>query len=198
MIERLEIVAAHYSGKQDLPVLPVNFAEIRSDPVVGVRIAAAYLKAPMVSPDALPAYRALREETLRQLDHLIKHARLELDVAPDDPYHDVEALRAELREGKLRIWSTASGGNPHPYLSDDDNDAFRAVHDAFGHGATGCGFDRHGEEGAWRKHSQMYSPLARQAMTTETRGQTCMFVYGNDNQYFSEQKAIILPAEFWA
>jgi hypothetical protein len=62
-------------------------------------------------------------------------------------------------------------------FSDDDNDAFRAVHDAFGHASTGRHFDRHGEEAAWRKHSQIYSPLARQAMTTETRGQSSTFIY---------------------
>ena len=41
-------------------------------------------------------------------------------------------------------------------------------------------------------------PLARQAMTTDTRGQTCMFFYGKASRFFSEQKAIILPEEFWA
>jgi predicted DNA-binding transcriptional regulator AlpA len=41
-------------------------------------------------------------------------------------------------------------------------------------------------------------PLARQAMTTDTRGQTCMFFYGKAGRFFPEQKAIILPEEFWA
>jgi predicted DNA-binding transcriptional regulator AlpA len=41
-------------------------------------------------------------------------------------------------------------------------------------------------------------PLARQAMTTDTRGQTCMSFYGKAGRLFPEQKAIILPEEFWA
>lgn len=35
-------------------------------------------------------------------------------------------------------------------------------------------------------------------MTTETRGQSCTFIYTNDGQYFSVQKAALLPEEFWA
>jgi len=38
--------------------------------------------------------------------------------------------------------------------------------------------------------------LARQAMTTDTRGQTCMFFYGKASRFFSIQKTIILPAKF--
>src|ERR1039457_4617234 len=167
-----------------------EYSAVRSNPRVGKRIAAAYLKAFIVSKEALPAYKAMREETLRQLDNFAKN--IQIEVVKDDPYASADQLFADLREGKLRAWSTAAGTNPHPLLSDDDNDAFRAVHDAFGHGATGQGFDRHGEEAAWIKHSQMYSPLARQAMTTETRGQTCTFVYANDERYFSPQKAVLL------
>jgi hypothetical protein len=118
-------------------------------------------------------------------------------VTPDDPYQHASQLHAELRECHMRVWSTAAGDNPHPLFSNDDNDAFRAVHDAFGHGSIGLGFDPDGEEAAWLKHSQMYSPLARPAMTTETRGQTCAFVYGNGGKFFSEQKAVLLPAWCW-
>jgi hypothetical protein len=35
-------------------------------------------------------------------------------------------------------------------------------------------------------------------MTTNTRGQTCMSFYGKAGRLFPEQKAIILPEEFWA
>jgi hypothetical protein len=39
-------------------------------------------------------------------------------------------------------------------------------------------------------------PLARQAMTTDTRRQTCMFLYGQPGRFFPEQKATIMPEEF--
>ena len=58
--------------------------------------------------------------------------------------------------------------NGRPMLA---NDVFRFVHDFFGHGTLGNSFGPIGEENAWNVHSRMYSPLARRAMTTETRGQ---------------------------
>jgi hypothetical protein len=189
--------AERYSKLQGLFVASHDWTRIRSDARIGRSIAAAYLDAPTVDPEALPAYRAMRDETLRQLDYLTKIVGIDVEVTPDDPYADASQLHDELRQGRMRVWSTAAGDNSHPFFSDDDNDAFRAVHDCFGHGATGQGFDPHGEEAAWVKHSQMYSPLARRAMTTETRGQTCTFVYGNDGQFFSPQKAVLLPAKFW-
>jgi hypothetical protein len=52
------------------------------------------------------------------------------------------------------------------------NDAFRIVHDVFGHlGAGNPQFRAAGEERAFLEHSRMYSPLARKAMASETRGQ---------------------------
>jgi hypothetical protein len=58
------------------------------------------------------------------------------------------------------------------------NDMFRVVHDYFGHLKEGHGFRAAGEDNAWRTHSQMYSDLARPAMTTETRGQNSWVNYG--------------------
>ena len=174
----------------------INYAAVRCADVTGVAIAKAYRAAPIVDRESLPAYKVLREETWRQFEQLSKH--IEVEVTSEDPYRHVAELLAELREGRMRVWSTAAGDNPHPVLSNDDNDAFRAVHDGFGHGATERGFDKHGEEAAWVKHSQMYSQLARQAMTTETRGQTCMFWYGNGGEFFSVQKAVVLPCGYWA
>jgi hypothetical protein len=74
----------------------------------------------------------------------------------------------------------------------------RAVHDALGDGSIGLGFDRHGEEAAWVKHSQMYSALAQPALTTETRGQTCAFFCGNYGKFFPPQRATLFPAKFWS
>jgi hypothetical protein len=58
------------------------------------------------------------------------------------------------------------------------NDLFRFVHDAFGHGKLGNSFGPVGEENAWYVHSQMFSPDARRAMTSETRGQNSWVNFG--------------------
>ncbi len=86
------------------------------------------------------------------------------------------------------------------------NDVFRAVHDYFGHVKDGVGFRADGEENAWRSHASMYTPLARRAMTTETRGQNSWVNYGphgetnrtakNDDTIYADQKAGLLPEEF--
>lgn len=58
------------------------------------------------------------------------------------------------------------------------NDIFRIVHDYFGHVKDGVGFRAGGEENAWRSHWAMFSPLARMALTTETRGQNSWVNFG--------------------
>jgi len=59
------------------------------------------------------------------------------------------------------------------------NDMFRAIHDLFGHGMEGYGFSAIGEEKAWYTHLTFFSPLARPALTTETRGQNSWVNYGS-------------------
>ena len=95
----------------------------------------------------------------------------------------------DLDRRQLRVFATAASGNPHPYLSDAENDMF-------GHAAIGRGFDGHGEEAAWLKHSSMYSPPARRALTTETRGQNCAMIFHYQGERFAVQKAVLLPKGF--
>jgi hypothetical protein len=197
MNSSLYLGSIHYTRLMGLPPVDYTWAAVRSDPVLGLRIAKAYERAHSLTPAARFSYSVMREEIWRQLDYLLNIVGIDVTVTPDDPYQHGSQLHAELREGRMRVWSTSAGDNPHPLFSNDDNDAFRAVHDAFGHGAIRLGFDPDGEEAAWMKHSQMFSPEARPAMTTETRGQTCAFVYGNGGKFFSPQKAVLLPRWCW-
>ena len=76
------------------------------------------------------------------------------------------------------------GGDEHPGLNRlhpeglNDNELFRAVHDIYGHVANRNTFQPTGEEIAYASHGQMYSPLARLGMATETRGQNSLVNYG--------------------
>ena len=88
------------------------------------------------------------------------------------------------------------GGDPHDFLGQTDpdtglsyNEMFRAVHDYFGHAVHRNQFGPVGEETAWAAHSQMFSPLARIAMSSETRGQNSLVNYSPLN---AELKAEIL------
>lgn len=107
-------------------------------------------------------------------------------------------------------------GEPHALLGYADsprlsvNVKFRAVHDLFGHAVEGYQFGPRGEENAWLVHSQMFSPLAQKALTTETRGQNAWFNFGKHNydrngnrldlspsqKPFAPQKIALLPDEF--
>jgi len=177
------------------------YARVRLDPAVGAAIADAYLAAPVREERAYAAYAAFCRETVQQYHFMVGRPEygglgVSVRIVDEDPYPDVESMIDDVRHRRLRVWATAASGNPHPYLSDAENDMFRAVHDVFGHAASGRGFDRHGEEAAWLKHSTMYSPLAARALATETRGQTCARIFRYDGHRFPEQKAVLLPRSF--
>lgn len=167
-------------------------------------VAEAYNHLPEFASGALPAFHALRDETRAQFQHLTTPQSkggmgFDVQVHDHDPYHlgfdtskDEEAQRmfGDIANRHVDILSTAATGG-HAVFSNDDNDMFRAVHDVFGHAGTGRGVDRHGEEAAFRKHARMFSPLARQALATETRGQNhAMIAAGGE---FQPQKVALLP-----
>ncbi|MEJ3745572.1 hypothetical protein WEI85_20060 [Actinomycetes bacterium KLBMP 9797] len=159
------------------------------------------MAAPVRDERAYSAYAAFCRETVQQYHLLVGRPEfgglgVAVRVVDEDPYADVELMVRDVRRRRLKVWASAASGNPHPYLSDGENDMFRAVHDVFGHAASGRGFDRHGEEAAWLKHSTMYSPLAVRALTTETRGQNCAQVFRYEGDRFPEQKAALLPRSF--
>jgi len=178
-----------------------DYTRVRLDPILGAAISAAYVSAPAWDHHAVAAYTALRRETVRQYKYLVGRTEfgglgVTVRILEDDPYADADAMIDDLIHRELKVFATAASDNPHPYLSDAENDMFRAVHDAFGHASIGQGFDGHGEEAAWLKHSGMYSPLARRALTTETRGQNCAMIFHHRGKRFAEQKAALLPRVF--
>ena len=90
-----------------------------------------------------------------------------------------EMLEDALENKHLMVFQ---GGEAHPALGKEANEQFRAAHDYFGHGTTGASFGPKGEELAYGAHSQMYSPLARLAAATETRGQNSLVNYSDLNE----------------
>jgi hypothetical protein len=196
--------AARYAATVGLRSRPdvVDFAAIVACPVRARQICAAYLAGPVWDRAAVPAYRRFIRETAAQFEFLTRPQRrgglgVQVAVGAEDPYPDAAAMVRDLvTNQRLRVYATGGPGNAHSLLSPEENDMFRAVHDAFGHAASGRGFDRHGEEAAWRKHLQLYSPLARLAMTTETRGQTSVFIWHLAGRRFPTQKTMLLPSVF--
>jgi hypothetical protein len=166
------------------------------------QIARAYDKLPDFDPKALPAFHAMRHEVGQQFEHMTKPASrgglgLHVEVTDEDPYQEDgvygiirNAKRDVEANNRLKVLSTRATGG-HAVFSNDENDMFRAVHDLYGHLGSGRGVDIHGEEAAYQKHASMFSPLARQALATETRGQNAGLHATGD---FVDQKIGILPA----
>jgi hypothetical protein len=126
------------------------------------------------------AYRQLAKETDAQFQALPYN--FSYHRAGEGNYNSSKEMAADVHGNKhLYVYQ---GGDKHDFLNRIDpasglneNEKFRAVHDLLGHAIYGNQFGPKGEEMAWAVHSQMYSPLARLAMTAETRGQNSMVNY---------------------
>ena len=154
-------------------------------------------------PETQASYEAMIEETIAQYE-LIQSKGYTVEINNEEPYSSSKDMIEDLKSNKtMKIFSTESAfgekgitteireNNPllkttkfkdingEPLLV---NDLFRFVHDFFGHSKLGNGFGAIGEENAWNVHSRMYSPLARRAMTTETRGQNSWVNFSGVNK----------------
>jgi len=147
------------------------------NPAVGKKIAEAYekMKSEPNNPEVVKAYKKFADEVSDQY----KILPVKIEWTKDDPYKSSKEMLEDVeRNNRLRVFT---GGKAHPLLGERDsagislNDKFRAVHDYFGHAMRGNQFGTNGEENAWLEHSNMFSPLAQRAMTTETRGQNSWF-----------------------
>ena len=172
-------------------------------------------------PKVKAAYRAMIQETLDQYQAILKTGlKVEFNDGSDPYGNPRNAILDVVENNHLYIFSTKDGFgssdldvSDNPLLAETEfmfgdkpalaNDIFRVVHDYFGHIKEGVGFRADGEENAWRSHSAMYSPLARQAMTTETRGQNSWVNYGpqaeanrtanGGDTVYADQKVGLLP-----
>ena len=220
--------AESYASRKNIPYEPPKVFR-KVIPERATKIAAAYDEMPHApnDPKVKAAYDAMIDETLDQWNE-IKKTGLKIEfIRPDmpDPYaKNPRAAIMDVRDNNhLWVFPTESGfggtksadidisGNPLLRKTGEvidgvpatANDIFRIVHDYFGHLKYGHGFRADGEENAWRAHLAMYSPLARKAVTSETRGQNSWVNYGPygeqnrkasaaDTQY-APQKTGLLP-----
>jgi len=202
------------------------YAEV--SPRRGRYIAQAYDRMPHdpADPRVAASYQALADETMKQWQAMLDSgAKIDfLKPGAPDPYPGGprDAL-ADLRANNhLSVFPTEQGfGSVNASAADNPmlaptginhgghdmlvNDAFRAVHDYFGHGMEGANFGARGEENAWQAHKRLFSPDAVPALTTETRGQNSWVnfgPYGDANRAnprdttYADQKAGLLPP--WA
>jgi hypothetical protein len=228
-ISAIEDAATEYMRRRGMDTTKLSqypeFSEER-----GRLIASAYdmMRHDPTNPDVRRAYDAMIGETLDQYKSL-QNSGIDFRFIPEgmpDPYAASPALGYQdlVENGKLWVFPTDQGfGSLGADVADNPlltrvgrigdlqdataNDAFRAVHDTFGHFGPGNPFfRRQGEERAFLEHQRMYSPEARGAMTSETRGQNSWLnsgPYGQANRtalggdtVFADQKTGLLSP--WA
>lgn len=194
--------AARYTQQAGIARPEYNYGSVAMPHQLSRSIGQAYMQMPEFDRSAVPAYRQMALETARQFEHLTKprsKGGMGIDVTvhdqdvygADDVHKVYPEMAADVSQNRhMGVLSTKSTGG-HPVFSNDENDMFRAVHDVFGHLGSGRGIDMHGEEAATQKHAAMFTPLARQAMMTETRGQNAALHLTGD---FQDQKVGIMSA----
>jgi GNAT superfamily N-acetyltransferase len=229
-VKQAKEAAANYRKRKGITT-PEQTEFARVDPARAKRIAQAFeeMKHEPNNPVVKRAYDAMINETVEQFDEIQKTGLKIEFIKPGqkDPYAASPRLAIEdvRKNNHLWVFPTDLGfGSDDKYAKDNPmlrdtgitvdgrrlvaNDVFRIVHDYFGHVAEANGFRADGEENAWQIHARMYSPLARRAMTTETRGQNSWVNYGpygeknrkasSAETVYADQKIGLLPAEFSA
>jgi hypothetical protein len=177
-----------------------------SSPMVDERqaheVATAFLAAFSTPKDqlVLAAYDALARQSDRLFNRITRsrtrrHLQVEFTRCRVPYGSDDEMIAAVRTTLLLEVTTTTEGGRPHPVLGNEMGgvyDRFRAVHDIVGHVATGFGFDRHGELGAWQAQDAYYTGLARHALGTELHGEHSVCWTTGE---VAEHKATLLPAD---
>jgi hypothetical protein len=178
------------------------------DEALSRKIADAYAKMENNpnSKEVKAAYNALVKETIAQYKAL-KEAGYEVEINKGDPYNNSQEMIDDVVKNKtIKIFSTEEGFGDNPITEQNrkenpmlqqsgikdkngvpllNNDLFRAVHDIIGHGELGNSFGAIGEENAFQIHARLYSPLARKALATETRGQNSFVNFSGINDKVS-------------
>jgi hypothetical protein len=221
--------ATAYTQQSGIDYTPPD-RHVLANPERGAEIADEYELMDHAPNDPLvqEAYQALVDETLAQYDYLLQTGlQVEL-MGKEDPYDGKpsNAIKDIKRNNHLYVFPTTEGYGPSDQNFEDlsvsefpllvetqyrdingvpllANDVFRAVHDFYGHVKSGTTFRATGEENAWQNHAAMYSPLARRAMTTETRGQNSWVNFGEfgesnrtaqlEQTKFAVQKTGLMP-----
>lgn len=191
-VESMKTGAERYAESIGKTLDTTGLDTVAVTPDVTIAVAQAYDNLPTYNEAAVPYFEAFRDETSEQYKYLTEVLGVKVEVTSEDPYANAEELFADLRDNnRIKVLSAESTGEV-PMFSSEQIEKFRAVHDAFGHAAIGRGFDRHGEEAAFRAHAQMYSDDAALALESVTRGQNASLIF---NGKFPVQKIAILPRE---
>lgn len=188
---------ASLAGLPDPHSGATDYLNARRTPESVKAVAEHYGTLPTYDKSALPHFQSMADDVNKQHDFMTKRLGIKTQVTDYDPYSDVHEMLHDINNNKtLKLLGThVTDPNGHPYFDNATNDKFRAVHDFFGHAASGRSFDRHGEQAAYLAHAQMFGQHAVPALATETRGQNSGLIYHGK---FQPQKLAIMHPQFWS
>ena len=174
-------------------------------------------------PQVIKAYDAMKKDIDEQWNYATKDLGVTFEPWKKEgqPYANSKEMTDDVKNNS-HLYFFQGGDMPadHPLAEKTGdltyNDKLRAVHDLFGHAMEGYQFGPRGEENAWNAHSQMFSPEALPAVTSETKGQNSWVNYGPHmrnaegglmkpgepgyiappDRPFAEQKAGLLPEHY--
>lgn len=133
--------------------------------------------------EVIKTYNQFKRELIAQYRELKKYIRFEF--VDSDPYKTSSEMFEDIEQNKrLKVFT---GGACHHNMR-GTNKIFRAVHDIFGHYINYNSFSPNGEYKAYNHHKQMFSPLARQGLFTESIAQVCFYTV---NKQYAKQKSIL-------
>jgi hypothetical protein len=118
---------------------------------------------------------------------LFKQIPYEIVFTEEDMYSSAKEMREKVQEtGIMYIYTGWSG---HPFLTQEQNNIGRAVHDVFAHCVCGCPFNFQGELNAYYEQRKYYPKEVWATLFAEIPMQTAAF-YAAGKEFSFPQRAI--------
>jgi hypothetical protein len=162
-----------------------------SEDMVKAMIGAEYVNGVFSSENSDFVGMAYRE-IARINAELFKLIPYEVEFTDDDPYESAKQMRGQVSStGKIRIYTGWSG---HPFLTQEENNISRAVHDVLAHMVCGCPFNFVGEYNAYLTQREYYPEWTWAVLFAEIPAQTCAYYYSESFDF--HQRAINAPSHW--
>lgn len=134
-------------------------------------------------------YHAFRE-IVRTNTELFREIPYEVVFTDKDVYQSAAQMRKHVTAtNRICIYNGWSG---HPFLTQEENNMGRAVHDVFAHMVCGCPFTFEGEYAAYLEQRKYYDSHVWDVLFAEIPAQTAAY-YANGMSHDFNQRAIAAP-----
>jgi hypothetical protein len=116
---------------------------------------------------------------------LFKHIPYQVIFTDKDMYTSAKEMREQVtKTGVIYIYNGWSG---HPFLTQEENNIGRAVHDVFAHMVCGCPFTFQGELNAYYTQREYYPERVWSTLFAEIPMQTAAYYYTGGGHDFPQR-----------